>query len=640
MYAGTKVNLHEILQPRNTTTVTETLPLFLCVFSADKGSEAITDFTYNDFRAMYGDNADFFKYGQPLTQAHAILKAGGRVLGKRLVAPDATLANLIITAELTSVQENKYNAQGQQIYLDEEGNETTTVTDTPATITVANVKYVANTVENARTAADVLNSVPSIQTEDKFPLFVIMDNGRGTSVKRVRIAPDYDVSKTLQFVLYTIQDVEGTNTIETNRFSAYPDAITSLSGTTKNMALTETSTVQFNAQYYANGVNGFVNKLAEITGYTVEDLWKYDVLFGATNRGAALSFMKIDDTGLQLNSTYGLELQSGTNGEFGDAPFAGTEPTEAWTNAALDYFGGNFDDAIYDLDQYKIDFCCDANYPDTVKNKIVELANFREDFFYFRDMGLGIHSLADVESKISDELDWPQSCYVGDYMTSYDIIDDYSKKQVTVTMMHGLAPLLVSHYANNVAAPIAGEFNNFVITEAVDGTLNFTPRITPKVNQKELIDDMKVNYANYSSTGMLTIQSTYTSQDHWGPLSYSSNVIVTQMCIKDIRRYTPRIRFMLMDDPDFSKYAQLVQDNVIAKYNNYFKSATLIYTRDDEMIANKIFNASLYCYYKDFPQGEIFDVFAVEGSPDSNPLSNYTNLSNAVSGSSSGTATA
>jgi hypothetical protein len=34
------------------------------------------------------------------------------------------------------------------------------------------------------------------------------------------------------------------------------------------------------------------------------------------------------------------------------------------------------------------------------------------------------------------------------------------------------------------------------------------------------------------------------------------------------------------------------------------------------MVAQKTFNATLNCYYKDFPQNEEFDVFAIEGSPE------------------------
>ena len=624
MYAGTKVNLHEILQPSTTSTVNETLPLFLCVFSADKGSENITDLTYNDFTAMYGKTADFFKYGQPLIQAHAILKAGGRVLGKRLVADDATLANLVIAAEVTQVEEQKVNEEGQPLYINEEGEETTDVTETPANVTYAKIKYSASTVENATTRAEVVAGAKKVMTGSVYPLFIIMDNGRGVSNKKVRIVPEYDISKTLSYMLYSIRDIEGTETVETKRFSVFPDAINNVNGVRKNMGLTKNTCTQFDAEAYSDGVDKFMAAVATITGYTVEDLYTYDILFGKTVKNESIPSIRIDSTGLNINATYGLELKSGTNGEFGDAPFPGEgAPIEAWTNAAVAYFGGEFSDEIYDLDQHKIDFCVDANYPDEVKDKIVELADFREDFYYFRDMGLNIYSLNDVQDKLAGD-HYIQSPFAGDYMTCYDIIDNNSRKQVRVTMLHGLAPLLVDHYANNVAAPIAGEFNNFVISEAVENTLSFIPRITPKIDQKTILDDLKVNYANYSSNGLLVVQSTYTSQDHWGPLSYASNVIITQMCIKDIRRYCPRIRFMLMDDPDFTKYKQLIEDNVITNYKKFFKSIELVYTRDDEMIASKIFNASLYCYYKDFPQGEIFDVFAVEGSPDTNPVTSLT----------------
>lgn len=594
MYAGTKVNWHEVLMAKSDVVNNESLPLFLCAFSADKGTEDITDLTVNEFKAMYGADADFFKYGQPLIQAHAILNAGGRVLGKRIVAEDATLANLVITAAITVTGEGETKS--------------------------VSVKYAAKTIEDAKTLNDVVKAATALETDSEFPLFVICDNGRGVSGKAVKIAPNYDVSKSLKFCLYDITDIEGTTTIESARFSAYPDAITYISNKKKNMALTKNTTTQFNTKYCEKGLADFVQKLADETGYTTDELYAIDVLFGKSLKGASLGAYTIDDTGLDITAEYGLALKSGTNGSFGDAPFAGETVTDAWTAQAVKFFGGEFDEAIYDLDQYKIDFCVDANYPMQVKHKICELADFREDFFYFRDMGLGINSIQNIQDVVSD-LDWEKSPFYGDYASRYDVIDEYSKKQIAVTMCYGLAPLLVAHYANNIAAPIAGEFNNFTITDAIDGTLNIIPRITPKVDQKTILDDLKVNYLNHSSEGNLTIQSTYTSQDHWGPLSYSSNVIVTQMCVKDIRRYTPKVRFMLMDGSDFSEYKTLIENNVIANYTKYFKSIELNYTADADMTAQKIFNASLYCYYKDFPQGEIFDVYAIEGTPETNPMS-------------------
>ena len=625
MYAGTKVNWYEILMPdSNKAALDESLPLFLCAFSADKGPEEITDLVYSDFVKLYGQKPNFFKYGQPLIQAHKILRAGGRVLGKRIVASDATLANLIITAEVSSVTENKVNEKGAQIYLTPEGLETTEVTETPATINVAKIKYNTVSAENITDFDQAREKAHIVHSDSVFPLFIICDNGRGESIKKVRISGERVMSKKLNYMMYRISDIENTVDIESARFAIDPDVIAITNGSNKSMNLTKNTMLQFNSEIYDPGMNAFLAKIAEITGYTVEDLYTLDILFGKTTKQTDIPAIKIDPEGTDFSVSYGLALESGSNGDFGDRPFPGEKvpgEEDPWTIEAVKFFNGDFDAEIFDRDQHKIDFCVDANYPDLVKASIVELAEFRGDFYYFRDLGLNIHSVSDVVSKI-EELRYPNSCFVGDYASTYDIIDPYSRKQIKVTENHGMSECLVQHFIRNVAAPIAGEFNNFVITEAIEGTLNFIPRVTPKFDQKEILDDLKVNYLNLTSDRDLSIQSTYTSQDHNGPLSYANNVIVTQMVIKAIRRYCPKIRFMLMEPgaTDFSKYKALIEDNVINRYADYFKHIELKYTRDEEMIANKVFNASLYCYYRDFPQGEIFDVFSVEGSPSSNPI--------------------
>lgn len=638
MYAGTKVNWHEVLMPDSVAAANdESLPLFLCAFSSDKGPEQITDLVYDDFQKLYGANPNFFKYGQPLIQAHSILAAGGRVLGKRIVAEDATLANLVILATVSSVTEQKKDEDGNLLYLDENGNETTEVTDTPAEITYAKITYSTATVQNATTYEGVLSAAEDLIDFSTltFPLFVICDNGRGVSVKKVRISPDYDISRSMKYMLYRIADIENTNTVESTRFAVYPDAINTFNGVRKSMLLTPNSMVQFNSEMLTYATDKFVETIANITGYTKDDLYALDVLFGKTVKNKDVELIKIDEEGIDISSPYGLDLKSGTNGNFGDAPYSedvagqseGNNPAEytfrdLWAAEAVKFFNGEFSDEIFDLDQHKIDFCVDANYPVSVKKAIADLATFREDFYYFRDLGTKVATISDVQELVSDTVTFIQSPFVDDNISVYDVIDNGTRKQIKVTMNYGLAPLLVAHYSGNIAAPVAGEFNNFIISNYVPGTLNIIPRVTPNVDQKEILDDLRVNYVNLTSDNLLAVQSTYTTQDHEGPLSYVNNVIVTQMVIKAIRRYCPKIRFMLMDPgtTDFDKYRQLIEENVIERYRGYFKSISLIYTRDDEQIAAKIFNASLYCYYRDFPMGEIFDVFAVEGSPDNNPV--------------------
>lgn len=634
MYAGMTVNWHEVLMPKSTAASTDdSLPLFLCAFSSDKGTEKITDYTYDDFVDEYGSNPNFFKYGQPLLQAHRILAAGGRVLGKRIVAEDATLANLVITAEVTAGSENKTSADGQPLYIDDNGNETTEVTGTPATTNFATIKYSTLTVDGAKSYSDVKKKAEAMKTNSVFPIIIICDNGRGKSIKKARIVADYTTSRRLTYTMYKMISMEDEDTIETARFAVYPEAVSSVNGTRRNMLLTNHTMDQLVVGQYDAGMDAFIEKLAEITGYTAAELYEVDPLFGCTTKGKALSTIRLDETGIDLTSSYGMSLMSGDNGSFGDAPFPEETATDAWSKEAVKFFSGEFSEEIFDLDQHKIDFCVDANYPVKVKNAICSLADFREDFFYFRDLGTGIATMEDVQAVYDAGTNWTQTCFAGDYISVYDVLDEYSHKEIRVTMMYDLAPLLVNHYSTNIAAPIAGEFNNFVITDAIEDSLNITPRVTPDYDQKQILDDLKANFVNYTSDNQLAVQSTYTSQDHDGPLSYINNVLVTQRVVKAIRRYVPTIRFMLMepDATDFGKYKDLIQDNVIANYEQFFKSITLVYTADDVQTANKIFNASLYCYYRDFPQAEVFDVFAVEGSPSSNPIAGVTDSSSSNS---------
>lgn len=622
MYAGMNIKWHEVTKSKSSSQNGETLPLFLFAFSSEKGVEQITDFTAEDFFAMYGKTADFFKYGQPLTQTHSVLKAGGRVLGYRLCAPDSTLANIIVTASVNPKVKNKLDNEGKQIYIDAEGNETSEVTDTPATVEIASIKYSAKTVTGAKDFAKVVEEAKKAASATEFPILVISDNGRGNSIKKFRISADYSTSKALSYCMYHLIDIENTAAVETTRFAVSPNSTYTYGSVTRSTNLIESSTVQLKTSMLEDQIQKFAEKLSDISGYSVAELFKNDILFGKTIRAINLTNIELDETGLNLDSQYGIALQSGTDGTFGAAPFPGYEASEAWADEAAKFFGGELTDEIWDYELHKIDFCTDANYPDKVKDKITYLAHWRKDFYFFRDLGLDIWGFDDVSIKVSSE-GWKKSPFAGDYMTTYEIIDPNSKKQIRVTMTHGLSPILVQHYATNVSAPLAGQYNNFVINEAIPGTLNFAPRVTPNVNQKEMLDELRVNFANYSNPGILVVQSLYTSQQHWGPLSYSCNVIITQMACKAVRTYMPKIRFQQLESSDFSSLRQSVDDNVLSHYEQYFKSIKSVYTRDPEASSQKQFNFSLEAYYKDFSQHENMDVYAIDGDP-SDDGSDYT----------------
>ena len=103
MYPGTIFNWHDQSVIQTTGTVSlDNAPLFLTASSFDKGPEDLRVVRGQSFFDLYGNNPSFAKHGQPAIQAANIINAGGALLIKRLVANDATLANTILVATVTS----------------------------------------------------------------------------------------------------------------------------------------------------------------------------------------------------------------------------------------------------------------------------------------------------------------------------------------------------------------------------------------------------------------------------------------------------------------------------------------------------------------------------------------------------------
>ena len=181
-------------------------PIFYCATTSDKGPEDLRLIRANDFN-LYGE-PNFKRHGQPLMQAKRLVDSGARVLMQRIVAPDATLANVIVTAKTTKSQEQKKNAQGQPLYLTPEGEETIVSTDNePLMIDIVTIKFESSSVTGADSASAVDGQAQIGAGENTYPLFSIVDTGRGTSNKRIRMSPDYSGSKNLDFMLYALDKI-------------------------------------------------------------------------------------------------------------------------------------------------------------------------------------------------------------------------------------------------------------------------------------------------------------------------------------------------------------------------------------------------------------------------------------------------
>ena len=607
-------------------------PLFGAVFTSDKGTEAWTRVSGEDFFKMYGKSIKFTKHGQPLLQAAMSINAGAELLCKRLVADDATLANIAIyakveTTEATTQKVQATDSTGAPLYKDADGNQTTENTGEPIMTTVpvpgtCKISYIKKSVDGLAIGADgkistikdVVDALGEPET-DEYLLYVFTDIGRGVSDKRIKIIPNYKLSKGAEYVTYNFSVIEGSSEVESFSFSVNPHMIINGENVSLQSMINNNSN-QLVCYEDIEGIEGLVKAIAEATGISESEVFKYDVLFGCTNKGVALEGVSIDPEGIDLDNGAGQALEKGHDGVFGEknpSYYLGSKVADddknVWAQLAIKALDGSFDKIIFNLDQHKIHAIIDANYPYSVKKEIEALANFREDFMYLRDQRLDNVSYEGIKDTCTRE---SKSMFCATYPQFYDIIDPYSKRQITVTIGYSLARLLVNHINNGSSLPTAGMKYDMVIDDAIYGTLSYAPTICPDEiggNEKELMEDIKVNYASYIDN-QLVIETLYTSQDKNSQWSYVNNVMGIQDVVKAIRTRCPAVRYTFIEGEDLEKYKADVEE-VIAPYSSNYLQLSLEFKQDAMYSANKIFYAVLKVVYRDFVQTEWFKVTAL-----------------------------
>ena len=585
-------------------------PLMLAAAAFDRGPEKLTRVYGADFYKLYGYYIDYEKYGQAAIQCANIINNGGELLLKRVVAEDATLANIVVVAKVTSSRVQKTDADGNPLYVDPvSGKETTSAGDNneKVMINVASIKYELVTVTGKKRLDEVVEEATRSFVQDDetqtftYPIMVIVDNGRGESTKRFNITPQYQISKTQNFMLYKFKYLGSEDLdAESVYFSVVPGVMYLNKSMAIEMACTEM--LQCRAKSIEKSIDAFYNKVAEITGFDLDELHKYDLLFGKDNKGNAVQGISYDDNGIDLSAEIGFGLESGSNGAFGDTPIL----TDEYEKALKDVFDGTFDEDIYNLDLYKIDACVDANYPYEVKKAIYELAKFRKDFYFFGDLGLEIETFSDAQNKMYE---MPRDKFTGWYGQSYQILNPFTKRNIDVTIGYSIARMVIPHLVNRTHTPYCGILFNWTIPEAIEGTINFTPKITPAVNQKTLADDLRLNYASVLNN-VLTLETEFTSQEELTQLSFINNVTAIQKIIKTVRDRCPSFRYSFISTTDLQSYKKEV-NRIIATFTGWFESLEFVYVQDEIMRANKIFEASLKVKHKDFVQSEILNIYTL-----------------------------
>lgn len=573
MYPATIFNWHDLSEiGQEAPSQIDDAPLFMQVFSSDKGTESLIEISGNDFVNMYG-TMSFDRHGQSAIQAQNIINNGGRLFAKRVVADDSLLANLVLVANVTA-------SAGQ-----------------------VTVKWTSQSITGCKTFAEVKEQALSLFDAEAgvFPLFIYSDNGRGVSKKSIRLNPDYSTSKTIGKMFYTLSVYEGSTLDEQLSISFDPAVVYN------NVAyrLDEYTNVQITGDVDDTVYNAYLSVVADALGMSTDEARKNDLIYGYTYKGSLLDGFTVDQESVDLDADTGIALAEGDNGSFGNAPVG----TQAWTDAIVAVFDGSFDEEVYDVDQHKIAAVVDANYPDAVKDAIADFVNFREDCVYIRDYGTGKTTFLEIKAYHDEIRSDRRSKFIGDYVTSYMIKDPGTKRNIEVTMTYDMAGILPSHISNNSFAPMAGTYNNFILRNAIKGTTSFTPINTPSVNQKAAMEELRVNYALFEENNCV-VQCCYSTQDKYTQLSYLNQVIAIQMVMRAIRTACPRQRYALTTSGDLTAYADAV-NNVLNNFKSNFATLRFTYTKDALKQSQKIFYASIEFAFLNWAQTEIFDIYAI-----------------------------
>lgn len=616
-------------------------PIYMVAFTADKGPEEWKHRVRGQrFFQLYG-NPSFKRHGQASIQAAKVIQQGGIVTAKRVVASDSLLANLVLVAKVEKVQEQETDAN--DIYLWQYNDPDTGaivqvssstlpvagtggipagVTITPVLVDGTVVTYrlqsfsaLGNKMDTFAKAArlDYDNGgKPALGTSGEYPLMLIADTGRGVSNKRFRIIQDDNMTYPLYYHRYFLEVYENDEILEQIAFTLNPYIIES----NRNMSI-ETAVLrdsnQVRCRFFEDIYDDFIENIEYISGAANFNLM--DPLFGYDLNGEAIKHYSTNASPI-LDSIYGNPLVGGSNGSFGDYP-ASIENTTQIMNivdiALKAAYSGNTEDGddIYDMDNNRIDVIFDANYHQEVKRAIEQLVNFREDCVYFRDFGLNCNTITDM--KIIDSYQ-SHSRFCCSYMNWYKIYDPYSRKQIKVTVTYDLAILFVNHFINGRIRPFCGQKYGIVIPQQdfVEGSLNFRPTRTPREDQRKIFDDLRINYLAYYDGNVLTMNTEYTSQKRYTQLSWVNNVLGIQEMIKAIRVLCPKIRYSFLDGEDLQNYKNDVQNLVISRYANRFKSCTIEYASNAVYDSNKLIYAVIKVQFRNFVQTEVFKIIALQ----------------------------
>lgn len=539
LYAHTEVNINDNTI-RSYSRSYEGNCKVLAVFISPKGEDGVIkriDTGRDEFVEKFG-LGPMSIYGQPLINAYASASTGVVSLQcLRLTAKNATYANKHVFIQWKIVEEANPDHTGEE--------EDTT----PETIKKMVVRF---KVSSDKSLTDLDNLVdnataPTLSEEDKAAgwqserFISVACVGRGVWGNNVhfRIANHPRADKGNTFKNYAVSVFESTTLKENYKVTINEESI--INGNSLFMDAVINDEVNGHSDFVVVDTNPtIINTLfeayktevdpdTELTEFTFDPLLGINKHLASSKSQSWDSFDKVagagivnfeidtETTDIQLNTTLGFALDSGSDGDFAYDPANLEKRQIAINERYVEAFEGKIDRNILSKAICPLDVVFDANFPigddkpdhdGVIKHRNVKraLANFittrHEDCFCFMDLNSDFGTKEEAYT-YSEDLD-TDVCWWTFSIDAYygKIKDPYSKKIVTVTSTYNLAinyPLHFNTYGGK-HIPYAGSKYG-VIDRFIPHTVFPVYDEDLDADHLDKLVDMHVNYAQVDVKG-------------------------------------------------------------------------------------------------------------------------------------------
>lgn len=552
-------------------------PVFFAPFVSDKGIDGVIK-TWNDrgrFREEFGDS-DISVHGQSFAQCENILDGGCVLKAIRITAKNAINSNIAVVLNIKTVSEQKTNAAGELLYKDATTGEDTTVSagNEPIMIKKAVCKHVLKTFDKPTTNKDNFDALLRTLFKEgnasegvDIPLFGAVCRGKGAygNMYRFRLTPDVRSDIGLQNRRYNFTLFKNENGLEqvgvTLRCSTSPYA-----KDRENHSLFIQDVIEINGspillraipESYAKAIEILHPILLQEDPQIRED--QVDILTFVDGNMNKYKNISIDPDSVDFTIPEGIGLDRGDDGDF---KRTNINRDDAINERLISLFKGDIDKSINDRKRLSFQLLLDANFPLEVKREMVNLHSRRKEDFVLITDGNKLMTVANAKSFLKEEFDIDNRA-IATYINNFDIIENNTRKIITVTTPYLISKLLPRHILERGnQTPFAGldiTLDEYIVPDSIRPAMD-------EIDEKEICD-LNGNFI-HEEGGKTIFATILTRQKETSELSYLQNILVLNDILDDLRELSSIFRYKFTGSSDDFRTLNNLADQKMTKYRD------------------------------------------------------------------------